>query len=162
MTYKIAYLADHTKHLDTIAKWYWDEWDKHEGWTLDRSTQFAKQGCNKNKLDIILLALSQSGECLGTIQVRQEWGIGDETPENLKQYKTWLGSLYVREDWRGTKIAYDLCASLKEAIQKIGIEKCYAATGHLDNFFKMQKGHVIDETFFANEQMRIYEFSLTN
>lgn len=162
MPYTIAYLADHKHHLETVSRWYWEEWDKHEGWILERSLKFAEQGCNKDHLDIILIALNETDECLGTIQARKEWGIGEEIPNNLKQYSPWLGSLYVREDQRGTKLAYDLCHAIKQSIIKIDIKNCYAATGHLDNFFKTQKGNVIDETFFANEQMRIYAFSLIN
>ncbi len=160
MSYGIAYLADHPNHLGTIAQWYWNEWDRHEGWELSRSFEFAKNGCNKDKLDIILIAINEQKECIGTIQLRKKWGLGAEIPEHLKQYSPWLGSLYVHPDHRGGRIGFDLCEALKEAALNIGIKKCYAATSHLDKFFKLKNGVVVDETHFANEDMRIYEFSL--
>lgn len=162
MSYEITYLADHPHHLDTIAKWYWEEWDKHEGWNIERSLKFAKNGCNKNRLDIILLAVNEEDECLGTVQLRQNWGLGNETPEKLKQYSPWLGSLYVHPEHRGKTIGSDLCKALMQATQDIGIKKCYAATAELDNFFKLKGGENIDEIDFAGQHMRIYEFFLGN
>lgn len=160
MATQISYLADHPEHLETITKWYWDEWDRHEGWDIERSRAFAKAGCNKDKLDIVLIALNEDQECVGTIQLRKEWGIGSEIPEHLKQYSPWLGSLYVRGDYRGGRIGFDLCEALEKAAKKIGIKKCYVATAHLDKFFKLKNGVVVDETHFANEDMRVYEFSI--
>lgn len=162
MPYEITYLADHPDHLETIATWYWEEWDQHEGWNIDRSKEFAKNGCNKDKLDIILLALNEQNKCLGTIQLRQDWGLGNETPEKLKQYNPWLGSLYVDPDYRGKTIGADLCKALMKEATRIGIKKCYAATAELDNFFKLKGGQEIDEVDFAGQHMRVYEFSLGN
>jgi len=160
MSYEISYLTDHKHHINQVAKWYWDEWDRHEGWKLSRSLEFAENGCNKDKLDIILIALNEQKECVGTIQLREKWGLGNEAPEALNKYYPWLGSLYVHPDYRNNGLGFDLCVALEKAALNIGIEKCYAATSHLDNFFKLRNGSVIDQTHFANEDMRIYEFSL--
>lgn len=159
MNEKIVFLADYPEHLNTIAKWYWEEWDRHEGWNYERSYQFAQNGCNKDQLDIILVALSQNDECIGTIQLRNEWGIGEEIPDKLKKYSPWLGSLYVKKEYRGGKIAHNLCDALENVLTNMNITRFYAATGHLDSFFKAKKGIVIDDIIFANEQMRIFEFS---
>ena len=160
MSYSIDYLADHPRHLPTVAQWYWQEWDRHEGWDIDRSTAFAAQGCNKDKLDIILIALNDTQDCVGTIQLRKEWGLGAEIPAKLCQYTPWLGSLYVHPDHRFERIGYDLCTEIEKTAKAIGIKKCYAATAHLDAFFKTQNGVTIDTVHFANEDMRIYQFSL--
>ncbi len=160
MAYSIEYLADHPHHLDTVVNWYWNEWDQYEGWDIERSRRFAEQGLNKNKLDIILIATNDNDECCGTIQLRKEWGISDEIPENLKQYSPWLGSLYIAPLSREGRLGFDLCKALEKTARNIGIKKCYAATSHLDKFFTNQNGVVIGETNFANEQMRIYEFTV--
>lgn len=160
MPYEIKYLADHLNHIDTVAKWYWDEWDQHEEWDFSRSYQFVKNCCNKNKLDIILIALNEAQDCIGTIQLRRKWGLGAEPPKNLKQYTPWLGSLYVHPEYRNKKLGFELCSALEKAALDIGIKKCYAATSHLDSFFKFKNGVIVNETHFANEDMRIFEFSL--
>ena len=162
MPYEITYLANHPHHTDTVAKWYWEEWDRHEGWELSRSFQFAKNGCHKDKLDIVLIALNEINECIGTIQLRKKWGIGNEAPKHLKKYSPWLGSLYVRPDHRGARVGFDLCSALEQAAIGIGIKKCYAATSHLDKFFKLKNGVIIENTHFANEDMRVFEFSIGN
>ncbi|MEM6812562.1 MAG: GNAT family N-acetyltransferase [Pseudomonadota bacterium] len=160
MSYEIEYLADHPHHLPTVAKWYWQEWDRHEGWDIERSTSFAEQGCNKDKLDIILIAMNDSQDCIGTIQLREEWGLGDEIPQKLREYSPWLGSLYVHPDYRFKKLGFDLCEQIKKAAIEIGIKSCYAATSHLDQFFKLRNGVKIDSVNFANEDMGIFKFSL--
>lgn len=59
MSYSIAYLADYPQHVALISKWYWDEWDQYEGWDIQRSREFAKMGMNKDKLDMVLIALNE-------------------------------------------------------------------------------------------------------
>lgn len=160
MSYTIEYLANHPEHLDTVAQWYWDEWDRHEGWNIERSRQFARQGMNKDKLDMVLVALNEEKDCVGTIQVRKEWGLGNETPDFLKKYSPWLGSLFVRKEDRCNNVAPKLCRQLLSELMTLKIQNCYAATSHLDSFFMAHNGKNIGDVHFAGEDMRIYEFNV--
>jgi len=160
MSYTLSYLHDHPEHIDVVAKWYWDEWDRHEGWSLERSTAFAKKGLNKDYLDINMIALNDQNKCIGTIEIREKWGLPGEDGEYLNKYKPWFGSLFVKPEYRGSALAYGLCVMAGDTLKRIGYNKCHAATSHLDKFFINMGAQQIDGTTFANEKMRIYEFSL--
>lgn len=160
MSYTLSYLVDHPEHLNTVANWYWQEWDKHEGWDQERSKKFAEKGMNRDYLDVNMIALNEQNECIGTIEIREKWGLPGESGEDLNKYSPWFGSLFVEPNYRGSRLAFDLCSMAGDTLKRIGYTQCHAATSHLDSFFINRGGHKIDETKFANESMRIYKFSL--
>ncbi len=151
--YKIAYLADHPEHIETVGRWYWEQWDRYEGWDIESSIAYAREGTNKDKLDMTLIALNDKNECLGTIQLMQKGfcpGYDDLTP--------WAGGFYVAPPRRGGRLAFQLLSHLKRETARLGIRTCYAFTSSLHRLFLRNGGRAIGDGFYAGKNVTVYEF----
>ncbi len=153
MPYSISYLADHPKYIETVGQWYWQEWDRHEGWDVKQSIEYAKKGCNKDKLDLTLIALNEKNECVGTIQIRKESLLKD-----FSSLSPWLGSLYVTPAHRNEKVSFMLYKKLMSILSTLNIKTAYAFTTNLQKFFLRHGGEQIGQTIYAEKEVNVFSF----
>lgn len=155
MPYSIAYLADHPEHVRIIGKWYWQEWDRHEGWNIEQSIAYAKEGCHKDKLDLTLIALNEKNECVGTIQAMKKSFLND-----FQHLSPWLGSFYISPAHRRNRVAFMLYKKLMEILSKLDIEEAHAFTPNLQKFFTRHGGQQIGTTDYAGKTVNVFSFSM--
>lgn len=156
LPYRIAYLADHPEHVETVARWWWDEWMKETtGGTFEAFAQRCRQiDCYRNQLNVTLIALHKE-KIVGVIQlVEDEWcpGYRDVSP--------WLGSLYVLPEYRYKAVAFQLgYVAINKALE-MGFEHLYAYTGNLDKVLMRHHFSKIDIVDYNGEPHRVYRKTL--
>ncbi|RYV01682.1 GNAT family N-acetyltransferase [Shewanella sp. OPT22] len=128
---EIAYLADHSQHLDTIAKWYYDEWG-NEGQRLSYQDVYEKgkaRVTNKGQLPFSFIVKSDN-TLMGVAELKYT------EHENYPEYVHWLGGVYVCSNHRGKGVARVLVNNAQKHAQALGVKLLYLqCDDHLINFY---------------------------
>jgi GNAT superfamily N-acetyltransferase len=151
---KIAYLADHPEHQGIIGQWYWQEWDSYENLPLSHSLKCAKAGAHKDRLDLTLIALDNSNNCVGTIQVMATEHLNDP---NFKGLTPWLGSFYVVPEARSGKVALMLFNQLMKDVKRLGYKAAYAFTPSLQKFLRRKGSEQLGQTHYAGKTVDVFK-----
>ncbi|ENY72203.1 N-acetyltransferase GCN5 [Aeromonas diversa CDC 2478-85] len=119
---KLELLADNLNALDTVAKWYFDEWiSAIPGVTIDRVKNKLSKSVNRESAPLLVIA-KKDNELLGAAELKiREMDIYPE-------YEFWLGGVYVDEGSRGNGIGRALTENIIQRAKKIGIKKLYLQT----------------------------------
>jgi GNAT superfamily N-acetyltransferase len=96
---KIAYLADHTEHVETVAAWQHAEFGYlTPAMTRADRTERLRRSLQKNALPMAFIALSEDGALLGSAGILA-------TTVTHAHLTPWLSSVYVPDELRGRGIA---------------------------------------------------------
>jgi GNAT superfamily N-acetyltransferase len=122
MKLEIAYLADHPEFVPLLAAWFYDEWGG--GWpsaTLEGFIKRLEGRLNRDQPPITYLGFYDQ-EPVGTaaLKIREM--------ETHPQFEYWLGSVYVREDYRRQGIASALIQAVIDQSRVLGIDRLYLYT----------------------------------
>ena len=122
MSINIAFLADHPEMVDQLASWLFQEWGKqyYDGSIKNIYTALSKH-MNHNDLPITLIAIRDE-ELQGTASLRIR------ELEIRPQYKHWLGSVYVYDDYRRQGIGTRLIQAAVVEATRLGIHDLYLYT----------------------------------
>lgn len=125
---KIAYLADHPEHVQTVAEWIYNQWVDKSQKTLDQVIESFKKRCVKNKIPLTLVALADN-ECVGTVTLYKN------DLETRKDLEPWLGSLYVSPSHRKQGIGEKLTQEVIEVSKQLGFDKLYLRTEEKADYY---------------------------
>ena len=116
---EITTLANHLHESKTIAQWIFDEWGS-ESTTFESVHEKILLMANKGP-PLILLA-KNNNELMGSVELKFF-----ENPD-YKEYKHWLGGLYVSSDFRRQGVANQLINEVKLKMSIFNIKKLYLQT----------------------------------
>ena len=118
-------LADRPEVIPKIASWYFEQWGRARGSTLDRAEQRLQSFLNRDRIPLIILAVD-GDEILGAAQLKfREMDIYPEREH-------WLGGVYVPEAHRGKSVASTLVREAIRQAQALGVEQLHLQTEALD------------------------------
>ncbi len=120
----ITTLAEAPHHVPTIAKWYYEEWGKYTGMTLEEEVTRQKGYLNAGALPMLLVALD--GERLaGATQLKFY-----EMPQ-YPDYEHWIGGVYVDAPFRGKGLASRLVQEAYRIAGSYGVPALYLQTQNM-------------------------------
>ncbi len=150
--YTIHYLADKPEFIETVARWYWEEWHRDiEKWSLDYVTELVGLCCNKNKLNINMIALTQNGEPAGAMSLLE-----DEFLPGWENKKPWLGGLYIAPKHRNKGLAYRLSYTLMNKAMNMGFDEVYLFTKEIHKLPQRHHFVPVGEQHYGEELYTIY------
>jgi predicted N-acetyltransferase YhbS len=129
MSSRIEYLADHPDLVPCIAGWFYREWGgRSPDDSLRVFTERLLARMNRDKPPITLVAFKDE-EPVGTAALKiQEM-------ETHPQYQYWLGSVYVKENWRVLGIGSELVDAIIREAERCEIQALYLYTSGKEGFY---------------------------
>lgn len=126
---RIEYLADHPDLVPLLAGWFYGEWGgRLPDDTLAGFKDRLLERMNRNKPSLTLVAFKRE-EPVGTAALKiQEM-------ETHPQYQHWLGSVYVKENWRGKGVGSALVKAVILEADGLGIQELYLYTRGNEGFY---------------------------
>lgn len=122
---QIELLADHPDDADIVGRWYWEQWGKVAGESLQASIDRTRTFMSRTGPPMIVLA-RDGDEWLGAAQLKvREMSI-------YPQYEHWLGGVYVHPRARGRGVGGRLVDEVMSRARAAGIGRLYLQTEHLD------------------------------
>jgi len=119
---KIAYLADHPEHLETIAAWQHAEFGYlTPAMTREDRAERLRRSLQKDALPMAFVALSADGALLGSAGLLA-------TTITHKHLTPWLSSVYVPEESRGRGVASALSLHAVSEAARLGHDRLYLFT----------------------------------
>lgn len=146
---KFELLADHPDLVETIGRWYWDEWGQVAGESPEASIERTRTFMSPEGPPMIVLAMDGS-ECLGAAQLKvREMSIYPE-------FEFWLGGVYVPESARGRGVGARLVDAVMSQARAVGIERLYLQTERLDGGMYQRHGFVpVEETVYNDVRVLV-------
>ena len=155
MQLEIATLADHPELVPTIADWFAKEWGGQEYTTsVKYFTERLEGRMNRNYPPITLLGFLKD-ELVGTaaIKIREM--------EIRPQNEHWLGSVYVRKEYRRRGIASELIKSIIDKASQLEIDKLYLYTRGKVHLYAKHGWKIVEETKYRGKLAYIMERRLS-
>jgi GNAT superfamily N-acetyltransferase len=142
-----AFLADRQDAIVTVAQWYYKEWGKVPGNSVEQTIERIKGKLNRDKSPLHILAIS-TGRVLGVAQLKlREMSIYPE-----KEF--WLGSLFVSHEFRGCGVGSALAEEIAVIAKRFGIKELYLQTEVLDGgLYKRLGWNPIEATEYNGVQV---------
>lgn len=128
-------LALHPAALTILARWYFDEWGREAGLTLEDEEAKLAKALQADDLPLVLIAIDE-GEIVGSIQVKER-----EMPQ-FPDLVHWIGGVYVPARHRGKGIGRRLIEEAVTAAQRMGIEAVHLQTEDMSGGLYRQMGWV--------------------
>jgi len=125
MDIAIKNLKANTQALPVLAAWYFNEWGREAGITLEAEQEKLAAALQGGIFPHVLLAMNGS-QVVGAAQIKEY-----EMPE-FQSFKHWLGGVFVRAQDRGHGIGQALVTAAQHTAQNMGIETLYLQTENLD------------------------------
>ena len=122
---QIEFLADHPEAVPQVIAWWHTIWADRMGNDIAALQNQLLSVLGKEKLPIQLLAMEQ-GKPVGTAVLKMQ-ELADLYPD--RQY--WLGSVFVDEAHRGSRIASAMTLKIVEMAQARGLPHLYLQTANL-------------------------------
>jgi predicted N-acetyltransferase YhbS len=145
---EIAYLADHTEFIPSLASWFYDEWGYLSlGGSIEDVEDSLRQHLHRDELPLALVAFSGT-EVLGSASLR---------PYDMKTRKDlspWLASVYVPLEHRGKGIGSKLVQAAEALAGRLGISVLYLYTLR-ESFYARQGWSRLEQTKYGQEQVFI-------
>jgi GNAT superfamily N-acetyltransferase len=125
----IEYLADHPDLVPLLAGWFFREWGGRSPYdTLGSFEEYLLARMNRDKPPLTLVAFKDE-EAVGTAALRIQEMV------THPQYQYWLGSVYVKENWRRMGIGSALVEAVIEEAERLEIQVLYLYTRGKENFY---------------------------
>lgn len=118
---EIEFLKDRPEHVETVARWIFDEWDHVTVADMDAEIGIVRGRLNNDRVPLSLVAL-EGGECTGTVSIYTY------DLDSRRDLSPWLAALYVRPDRRNRGIGGALVERTVSVARGLGIRVLYLHT----------------------------------
>ena len=127
---RIGFLADHPEHVETLARWHFDEWAALiPGWSYALAESELRSHSARAAIPTTLVALE--GESLiGSASLLVE-----DLPE-FKQFTPWVASVFGAPEWRGKQVGSQLVRRAVEVAGNCGAPLAYLLTPGQADFYR--------------------------
>jgi len=151
MKLEIAYLADHPELVPLLGAWFYDEWGG--SWpsaTLEGFIKRLEGRLNRDQPPITFLSFYDQ-EPVGTaaLKIREM--------KTHPQFEYWLGSVYVREDYRRQGIASELIKTVIHKSSTLGIDRLYLYTRRKESLYAKLGWKIIETPKYRGKVVSIME-----
>ncbi|MBD2261040.1 GNAT family N-acetyltransferase [Pseudanabaena sp. FACHB-2040] len=144
-----VFLADRQDAIPTVAQWYYEEWGKVPGNSVEKTIKRIRGKLNRHKPPFHILAVSKD-RVLGVAQFKlREMSIYPER-------EFWLGSLFVAPKFRGYGVGSVLAEKIAAIANDFGVKELYLQTESLDGgLYKRLGWNVIETTEYNNVRVAV-------
>ena len=126
---EIGLLADHPEVIETLARWFTEEWGSNPQHSIGSITALLNQRLNRDQPPMALIGFTND-------QVVASASLKIRELEQLPQYEHWLGSVYVRPEKRGLGFGKQITQAAIQQAHNIGIAELYLYTNlNLQDFY---------------------------
>jgi GNAT superfamily N-acetyltransferase len=151
MKLEIAYLADHPELVPLLGAWFYDEWGG--SWpsaTLEGFIKRLEGRLNRDQPPITFLSFYDQ-EPVGTaaLKIREM--------KTHPQFEYWLGSVYVREDYRRQGIASELIKTVIHKSSTLGIDRLYLYTRRKESLYAKFGWKIIETPKYRGKVVSVME-----
>jgi len=151
---RIAYLADHPKHVHTLADWFRAEWlGYYASRTHDDVAAELSLDQNRNRIPIRLVAFD-GDELAGCIVLRQI--VLSTQPD----YSPGLGGLYVHPPYRMRGIGAELVLAGMQLATRLGYPVIYTTTNTASGIIERLGWERMESVVHHGEELGLYRVKL--
>jgi len=146
---RIESIADHLDHVDTIARWHWDEWGHHDpDGSLQSWTEGLKQRTKRDTIPTTYIALD-GDELLGSVTlVEHDMSVHlDLTP--------WLAGVFIKPERREQGVGTELVRYVVGKAAEMGVKKLYLYTGSAREFYEKLGWSYVTEGYYEGRDVVI-------
>jgi predicted N-acetyltransferase YhbS len=149
MEIEIKYLADHPDLVPILARWFYEEWGSHSpSSTMEDMEARLRTRMNRDWLPLTLVALMDK-EPVGSaaLKIREM--------ETHPQFEHWLGSVYVREEFRRMGIGSYLVKAGENEAMRFDIPYLYLYTRTSETFYARLGWESIERPVYRGREVVI-------
>lgn len=121
---EFALLADHPEAVETVARWYFDEWGRAAGRSFDDELERVSTYTGRDTAPLIVLA-RRDGVAIGATQLKIR------EMEQFPEYEFWVGGVYVEASARGRGLASRLVEDVVARARAAAIDRLHLQTENL-------------------------------
>lgn len=129
MPYRLAYLAEHPEHVDTIAGWWHDEWAEMSGLDLDGWRVAAKRQLQTDAIPLGVVALDDDGALAGVASLVDHEATGFPPAEPR------LANVYVPAEHRHQGLGSALTERIADEAARLGVEDLWLYTNSQERLY---------------------------
>ena len=145
----IVYLADHPRHVATLAGWFAAQWpDYYAGRGPSEVVDQFEARLRRDGIPLALLALD-GDEPVGTISL-----MTTSIPTHA-HLAPWVGGLFVRADRRGRGLGMSLVRRAVEEARGLGVAQLYVAMHAAAERYEADGWDVHERTRFDDEPITV-------
>jgi GNAT superfamily N-acetyltransferase len=120
----ITTLTEHPHHLPTIAEWYYEEWGRYTGMSLEDEVNRQQKYLHSDRLPLMLIAI-EGDQIAGATQLKfYEMG-------QYPDYEHWIGGVYVDTPFRNKGLASKLVREAYRIAGTFGVPALYLQTQNM-------------------------------
>jgi GNAT superfamily N-acetyltransferase len=126
---QVALLADHPDLIPSITEWLYEEWGQYYPDGSRRRVEASLlERCQRDQLPIAMVGFVK-GEPIGaaSLKIREM--------ESHPQYEHWLGTVYVRPQFRRRGYGGQLVGAAEELARSLGLKVLHLYTRHNENLY---------------------------
>ncbi len=151
MAVEVRYLGDVPSALPLLARWFTEEWEPYYGPAGPGNAEAdLKASCQREELPVGLVAVSDTGEVVGTIALKSS----SISHEHLGP---WGAAFLVAKDHRRRGVGSILLAALEEEARRHGFESVFMSTDGATNLVERRGWRHFDEAESLRGPVRVYE-----
>jgi predicted N-acetyltransferase YhbS len=151
---RIAILAEHPDHIQTVSSWVFNEWGSlTPGVTLEKVVTKFQTHLNLGRIPLTFIAL-QGQAPVGTASLVLH-DISDRT-----ELSPWLAAVYVLPEQRGNGIGTRLVLAAERAAVRLGVSRLYLFTHDRERFYMRLGWQAFDRIRYRGQGVVIMEKGL--
>lgn len=152
----IDYLANHPELLPELAGWFYDEWGRKESDnSLEKTTLRLQKRLNVDRAPLTLVGFL-NGEAVASASLK----IGEM--ETHPHYKHWLGAVYIRPDYRGQGLGFEIVNHATSIAANIKISPIYLYTHSHESFYDRLGWRTIERPFYHGRRVALMMKTLSS
>jgi GNAT superfamily N-acetyltransferase len=125
----IDFLKNHPKHVETVSRWIYDEWDHKSDMDLDAVILKMRSCLNDDRIPLTLVAI-EDGKPLGTVSIYED------DLNSRPDLRPWLASLFVHPDHRNKGVGSALMEQLIAIAKGLEIVRLYLHTETASEYYR--------------------------
>jgi predicted N-acetyltransferase YhbS len=129
MAFRLAHLADHPEHVDTIAAWWHDEWGAVTGLDLDGWREAARRQLQTDAIPLGLVALDDGGALLGAAS------LVDQDASGFPPARPRLANVYVPPEHRRRGLGSALTEGVAAEAVRLGVADLFLYTNSQERLY---------------------------
>ena len=151
---RIVRIEEVQEHVETIAKWLYDEWGQHTpNGSISRAEKDLRTMPDARGLPVSFIAVDDNA-AVGIARL-----IANDM-ETRKDIFPWLASVFVPVQYRGRRIGSQLCGRVDNEAHRLGFPCIYLFTPDRERFYSRQGWAVAERATYRGKDIVIMKKNL--